>query len=151
MYNLLKFTRNNVSTLVKVFLIPMVVFTTSICLLMLEYLEITKIINDIDKPIHFVCGSALSLGLIILVKNLESSQLIRKQRTITKLYIIFTAIITIVVLWEFMEFALDTFFKTTFQDSLHDTMTDMLLGTIGGIFTLMFYNVINIKMDFCKY
>ena len=45
----------------------------------------------------------------------------------------------IAVLWEFVEFASDQLFGTTSQDSLVDTMYDLILGTSGTLVLLMGY------------
>jgi len=57
---------------------------------------------------------------------------------------------TVVFLWELMEFTVDTIFNTNYQDSVYDTKMDVATGLAGGIFPLLFYRLIKIKVAFIK-
>jgi hypothetical protein len=48
----------------------------------------------------------------------------------------FTSSCTAALFWEFMEFASDVFLHTTVQQSLSETMLDLVFGVLGALSSL---------------
>ncbi len=98
-------------------------------------------------PTHFVGGAAISFSLIVLHKALRRSGLIPEMTTMLSVFFIFTTISTVAVWWEFAEGALDAVLGSHRQVSLEDTMLDMLFGSGGGLIVLLFFKLINRRID----
>ena len=92
-----------------------------------------------DAGIHFLSGILIGLGVILWLRRL----LLQKSKVRLPPWLQFLFVLTvsifIAVLWEFVEFASDQLFGTTSQDSLVDTMYDLILGTSGTLVLLMGY------------
>ena len=145
MDQIIGFVRNNTVELIKIFSVPIFVFITANVLLMIFRLD--EVINNLDKPAHLIAGASLSHSLIILIKNLEWDDLVKERSKFANLLITFTVVVAVVFLWELLEFTMDTFFDTKFQDSVTDTQVDIVLGIVGGILPLLFYGLINTRVE----
>lgn len=92
-----------------------------------------------DAVIHFLSGILIGLGVILWLRRL----LLQKNRVRLPVWMQFLFVLTlsvgIAVVWEFVEFASDQIFGTTSQDSLVDTMYDLILGTSGTGVLLLAY------------
>jgi len=144
----LAFIRSNTSILLRVFVLPILVLI--IGMFLLEVLRLDLVIKDLDKPVHFIAGASLALSLIILIKNLETSDLVKSRTILANLFGIFMIVVTVVLLWECFEFTLDTLLGTNYQDSAPDTQLDILSSLAGGIIPLLFYSLIRVKVAFVK-
>lgn len=92
-----------------------------------------------DAGIHFLSGILVGLGVILWLRRLLlQKNNIRMPGWLQFLFVL-TVSVFVAVLWEFVEFASDQWFGTTSQDSLVDTMYDLLLGTAGTAVLLMGY------------
>ena len=58
------------------------------------------------------------------------------------LLLIVTLVATGAVCWEFHEWLSDTFFGTHLQWSVTDTMKDLFLGMLGGVFYAVFVRLV---------
>lgn len=145
---MMSFLKRNVYQLFKIFSLPLLVFI--ICEIFLEVIKIDEQLPHFDKFAHFVCGASISFSLIILIKNLESNHLVRDRKFHANALIITAVVGIIALLWELMEFTVDSVFDTNFQESALDTRLDLAFGLLGGIVTLFFYRSINVTIHFIK-
>ncbi len=85
-----------------------------------------------DKILHVYGGSVVALLAFITVYTLHYS---RKLRLSIPLVGLFTVIFALAVggLWEIGEFTVDSLFQKHTQDSLNDTMWDMIDDLAGGV------------------
>ncbi|OGE81100.1 MAG: hypothetical protein A3H72_01475 [Candidatus Doudnabacteria bacterium RIFCSPLOWO2_02_FULL_48_8] len=92
------------------------------------YLDLYDRIPNIDIPMHFLGGGAVSLISIYLTKNSKFK---------TWQYLIFVLGFTIIVGigWEYFEFAVDQIFEDKFgwnRMTLRDTLGDLLYDGLGA-------------------
>lgn len=93
-----------------------------------------------DLLVHFLSGIATSIVAFIL---LQKNKLIhRKYKWIGFLFMIMTTI-GIAACWEYFEFVCDKIFQADAQwvalTGVGDTMTDMMIATLGGILSSGYY------------
>ncbi len=87
-----------------------------------------------DIAVHFIGGVAITY---FYYKSLACA--IKKEITaplsgaIIRL-ILFTLVCTTAVFWEFLEWLAETFFHLYLQNSIGDTLLDMFIGILGGVF-----------------
>ncbi len=89
-------------------------------------------IENWDKLLHFSSGFLLyQLGSEIFLKISKGKNMILR-----KLFSLFVAL-SGAGIWEIFEFACDKIFKTTAQNnSLSDTMVDIIMGTFGALISV---------------
>ena len=88
-----------------------------------------------DHLLHFLGGASIAyflLGFVALVPSLFASI----PRWVHYL-LAFTSTCTVAVFWEFAEFASDRFMGTSIQQSLSETVLDLVFGVIGAFTTLL--------------
>lgn len=97
-----------------------------------EVLRFYRLIPWWDAAMHFLSGILVGLGVILWLRALaRKPKLFRMGASLQSLFIILFGI-GIATLWEIVEFGFDQTFGTTSQDqSLYDTMTDLVYGAIG--------------------
>ena len=54
--------------------------------------------------------------------------------------LVFTCTTTVAVFWEFFEFSLDAILGTGFQNSIGDTLKDIVLAMLGAMVVLMWFH-----------
>lgn len=92
-----------------------------------------------DAAIHFLAGILIGLGVILWLRRLlQQKSRVRMPGWMQFLFVL-TGSVLVAVVWEFVEFASDQLFGTTSQDSLVDTMYDLILGTSGTLVLLFAY------------
>lgn len=92
-----------------------------------------------DAGIHFLSGILIGFGVILWLRRLLAKKNgIRLPAWLQFLFVL-TLSVFVAVLWEFVEFASDQLFGTNSQDSLVDTMYDLILGTAGTLVLLLGY------------
>ena len=89
-------------------------------------------INNWDKLLHFSSGFLLyQLGSEIFLKISKGKNIILR-----KMFSLFVAL-SGAGIWEIFEFVCDKIFKTTAQNnSLTDTMLDIIMGTFGALISV---------------
>lgn len=102
----------------------------------LGWYYLDRIILDIqyDDILHFLSPIFLTISLSILFNSLL------KIKTFTNILTL-TSLSFLICIWEIYEYWNDYFFKTTMSPNLHDTILDMTLGIIGGVFAILFLKV----------
>ena len=87
-----------------------------------------------DHLLHFLGGASIAYflhGFIVLLPSQVG--IIPKWAH----YLAFTSACTIAVFWELAEFASDRFMDTTIQQSLSETVLDLVFGVFGALTTLL--------------
>lgn len=92
----------------------------------------------LDVPMHFIGGIVISYSFYLFLVLVQKKDYIKiKNKKILFIFIIsFVALTTII--WETYEFTFDLVDNGTRQTNLNDTMTDILLGLLGGIIGFLF-------------
>lgn len=98
-----------------------------------------------DLSVHFLSGIfTFILGLMIL-NRLDGYD---KKNKIINIIFALGFVSLIAVLWEIFEFSADNILKTNLQHNLdtgvNDTMSDMIVASLGGVVGMLFY-LININ------
>lgn len=121
---------------------PALIFISNIIVWVLKMYEVWA---PIDIPMHFLGGVAITYFFWKSISIFESNSLIHLLQKRVK--VIFTLSLTgsITVLWEFTEYLVDFVFGTKVQLGLEDTLLDMLLGILGGLFFALTITGINLK------
>lgn len=93
-----------------------------------------------DAGIHFLSGILISFGILLWLRRLlQNKQRVRMTVWLQYLFV-FALSVAVATVWEMVEFASDRLFGTKSQDnSLVDTMFDVLLGTGGTLLLLLGY------------
>ena len=91
--------------------------------------------NGIDSYFHFVGGVSIAFTASQLSNYFEKENFIILKRKLIKAFLIISFVAFAALVWEIHEFILDQFYHTSIrQPSNFDTMKDMILGLVGGIF-----------------
>ncbi|MDD4607161.1 MAG: hypothetical protein PHS07_02380 [Patescibacteria group bacterium] len=107
--------------------------------LLIIIFDIYQYINWIDIPIHFLGGVAISLGTIILLNLLITDQRLQPLPLSIKIILAITVTLGIAVVWECYEWLMGYLNFGIYQESLNDTMLDLVMGGSGGILTGLIY------------
>ena len=97
-----------------------------------------------DKWVHFGFGFiGIELSAMLFFLLYRDNELIEQR--IKRIFIIFINAVNVMmaVFWEFYEYALLVFFKNDavnhYTTGVHDTMTDMVVCTLGGLIVTIFW------------
>jgi len=91
--------------------------------------------HRLDHLLHFLGGASIAYFLYGFIALLPS-----QAASISKwvhYLLAFTSACTAAVFWEFAEFASDQFLGTAIQQSLSETVLDLLFGVLGATATLL--------------
>ena len=89
---------------------------------------------QVENYLHFLGGLSITFSTGYVLRLLEKNGLVTIKNRLLKALQIIAVVMMIAVLWEIYEFTSDTFLGTDFQPNNFDTMKDLILGTLGGIF-----------------
>ncbi|MEG0132719.1 MAG: hypothetical protein RSA29_02505 [Clostridium sp.] len=93
-----------------------------------------SLISCWDLFLHLISGVVLGFLSLSLLKNLATQNVFEQLSPLLIFLFILLSIVSSAALWEFWEFAGDQLFGFDSQfNSLVDTMSDMIIGTIGGL------------------
>ncbi len=93
------------------------------------------IIPNWDKILHFLSGFLASHIGIETYKKCDGEE--KNKKLIYSFSFLFAA--SMAVLWEIYEFSVDAIIGTNAQnDSLSDTMLDMIAGTVSSVIYILF-------------
>lgn len=95
-----------------------------------------------DSVLHAFSGVVVAwFGIIVL------NEITKRWAPILPRWLYVVGIVmfcaTVALLWEVVEFTSDTWFGTTAQHGVHDTMTDMIYGTVSGLAAGLVYKLYN--------
>ena len=103
-----------------------------------EVLKFYRNVPGWDETMHFMSGILVGFAVLLWLGWLENKKQI--YPIWLRCLLIICINMTVAVLWEIVEFASDQLFGTTSQDqSLFDTMTDLIYGALGGIVLAIIY------------
>lgn len=89
-----------------------------------------------DIPMHFMGGAWVALLFFRIFIDIIDKKSLYSLFEISKLVILAIAFAVMIgVFWEFFEFIASRIFNMYLQGDLIDTMTDLLMDTIGGLFS----------------
>lgn len=87
-----------------------------------------------DKILHLASGVILAVFGFIIYIYLGNNQIHKEMRPAAMIFFSLVFTIAAAGVWEIWEFSTDQIFGLTAQmNSLHDTMWDIICGTIGGL------------------
>lgn len=90
----------------------------------------------LDKPLHLLGGVAIAISTHYLIVYFSNTGKLRIEWKPLTVLAIFSVVALAAVSWEFMEFYFDRISNTTtMQGSLYDTITDLIMGMLGGTIT----------------
>jgi hypothetical protein len=123
--------REALANFLAIFWPPMFIFALHVCLFRLwnAYFWIPWI----DIPMHFLGGLSMAYSLSAILSLLQDLRVISRLDLGVQLLLVFSSVVTIAVLWEFMEFSQDHIFNMNTQISLANTMQDLLMGMLGAV------------------
>jgi len=101
-----------------------------------------------DLLLHFIAGMYFTIVQLYLMQDIVSKNPVTTKKRFTILTIIFafSFSITFGVLWEEFEFIGDYLFNTNMvKGGLEDTMTDLLIKTLGAFISSIIYYFKNLK------
>ncbi len=145
---LFRFLKYNIFHLFIIFLPPIVVF--AIHSIMSLGFHAYDVYPWIDTPMHFIGGITMSYSFVILLKSFQESEIMPTLDTYLNIFFSFTIIVTIAVFWEFLEFIAGIMFNANIQVSLPNTMKDLFLGSLGGLFVCLlfkYYQPIKLRLS----
>ena len=91
-----------------------------------------------DIPMHFLGGILIAYSLILVLRNLDK-EIIIKDRFL-EILVIIGLLSSIAIYWEFYEFA-KRMISHGLQNSLEDTLLDLIMGLVGGFITAIWIKV----------
>lgn len=91
----------------------------------------------LDIPSHFMGGVAIAYFYQSAITN--SQKFVGSIPAPIQNILALTCTGTTSILWEFFEYISDTFFHTNMILGLEDTLKDMFLGLLGGLFLLLLH------------
>ncbi len=88
-----------------------------------------------DKPMHFIGGIAIAISAYYLIAYFEQAGKLQISWKPLRILAITSIVALSAVSWEFMEFYLDSISYSVMQPSVRDTITDLVMGVLGGMIT----------------
>lgn len=85
-----------------------------------------------DIPMHLIGGFAMGTAGYYLLQDFAGRGEFKSNSKALTILIIIGFVALAAVCWEFLEFALDTFWHTNLQPDIIDTIKDLCMGLIGG-------------------
>ena len=88
----------------------------------------------IDIPMHFLGGLSIAFTGTLFFNFFKEEGFIGINRRFLSVFLIVALVSLTAVLWEFYEFLMFYFFGILMQPSLNDTIGDLFMGLLGGLF-----------------
>ena len=118
---------------------PILVF--GIHIVLAKAFDVYTIFPDIDIPMHFFGGVAITHFMLRCATVAADLELIGSPNRAGISLLAFLAASTTTLLWEFFEWTLDRLLQRQWQLGLDDTLFDMFLGMLGAAVYLLLRNV----------
>lgn len=91
------------------------------------------LIYSVDTLSHFLGGLSIAYSANYALSLMEKKNWIHIKKTILRIGIIVSTVMTFAVLWEFYEFTSDQFLGTAMQPNSADLIKDLSMGMLGAI------------------
>jgi hypothetical protein len=114
---------------------PLLVFVTHVFLIRVPHLYGRW--PHIDIPVHFLGGLSIAFFVSRCFQLLPREPMSRSRVVVLELILIGSLTASAAVCWELAEFTIDRLLGTNVQVSLENTMIDMAMGVLGGIFLML--------------
>ena len=125
---------NHLGTISWFFIFPVFVLVTHIFLL---FFNIYRIFPWLDIPMHFIGGASLSITYFLILQFSQKENYLRIN-SFFKVLFIFALVSLTTIFWELFEFSVSYTTGWISQGDLQDTMADLILGMLGGLFAAIF-------------
>jgi len=96
-----------------------------------QVFDLFKRFPEFDVLMHFFGGVATGFFFHRVYVNASRFGILQPYHAVTHYLLVFGSVCTAAVFWEFAEFFYDSLFGAHTQLSNQDTMSDLLLGTLG--------------------
>lgn len=103
----------------------------------LVFFKIYVVFPWFDIPVHFIGGVSLGITYFLVLQYSQKENYL-KMNSFFKILFIFALVSLTAVFWELLEFYAELTLSLNLQGNLGDTMLDLFLGMLGGLFTAMF-------------
>ncbi|MSU75600.1 MAG: hypothetical protein EXS55_03745 [Candidatus Magasanikbacteria bacterium] len=92
-----------------------------------------------DIALHILGGIAMAHSANHVLELAKRAKSVTLRSRVLKIFIIVGFVMIAAVLWEFYEFIWDEIFGTLYQPSKSDTMKDLFMGMVGGMFYCLIF------------
>ena len=100
----------------------------------------------LDIPMHLIGGFVISRSYYLFLRIIQSNGNLGFIHSGVLFIIVISLIALTSLMWELYEFIFDFIDNGTRQTNNLDTMTDMSLGLIGGIFSYLYFKITNTRL-----
>lgn len=119
------------------FIFPVLVLIVHFFLL---FFNVYEIFSWFDMPMHFFGGMAVGVTYFLTLKYLQGKNYLRLNN-IARVIFVFALVSLTAIFWEFFEFSATYITGLSLQGNLNDTMLDLFLGMLGGLLTVVFFEI----------
>ena len=121
---------NIITLLTRIFIAPFIVLSLHVFLI-----DLYTIWPSFDILMHFLGGASIAYGAWVFFRILKEYKLLEHMPRLLEVFLLVTITSFAAVLWEFFEFTGGYILEIDFlQMNLQDTMADLTLGLLGGVF-----------------
>lgn len=117
--------------LFKIFLFPILVLILHV---VISFFGFYTFFPNGDIAMHFLGGFSVAVTYFLLINFFKKNSMLGKTHWFVCFLFVISLVMLTAVFWEFFEYGLKIFFGIITQPSLKDTISDLLLGFVGGIF-----------------
>ena len=117
--------------IIKIFALP---FLLLIIHLIMDFYGVYIKFEWLDLPMHLLGGALVSYSYYRLLKTMQKYEYVGFIHSVFLFIFIISFVALIAVFWELYEFTLDSIDFGTRQTHIRDTMIDLSLDLVGGIF-----------------
>jgi len=141
---IISFFMDNKSILVlRIFSLPFLVLIIHI---VMDFYGIYVKYEWLDIPMHLIGGFVISRSYYLFLRIIQSNGNLGFIHSGVLFIIVISLIALTSLMWELYEFIFDFIDNGTRQTNNLDTMTDMSLGLIGGIFSYLYFKITNTRL-----
>lgn len=101
----------------------------------------------LDKPIHFFGGVAIAISSYYLIAHFKTTGQMHINWPWLNILVITAIVALCAVVWEFFEFYIDSIISiAAMQQTIDDTITDLVMGILGGMIVAFIVTWPNLRM-----
>lgn len=131
--------KNKSLRILSFFIFP--VFVYLFALFLGEMFNAFNVYTWLDIPMHFLGGVSIAYTFVLFLRFFREKGLMEINNKIIFILVIISLVSFVAILWELYEFAQFYLFNMQTQPSVADTMFDLFMGLVGGVFgALVFRN-----------